>query len=1511
VTQRSNRPAAEDSLERRLDALTPAQRQLLEQMVAGSGATGSIGRRPSDDAPVSFEQERLWFMNELVSYRQIFHVPVALRLRGPVDADALRRALAGLVRRHEALRTVFRDTPDGLRQVVLDSVEVPLAVDSCRSTADPAAQARRRASAAVSEPFDLGAGPLLRCALYETGPDDHVFVLVQHHIISDYWSLGILLSDLGALYATELGQSAELAPLDLHYPDFAHWQRSSSNRAAGEGHLAYWRDRLADIPEVLDLPTDRPRPVVRSSQGAFQHVEFPAELVGRLRDLAKQESTTLLVAFLAGYVALLSRLARQHDIVVGVPVAGRSRPELQPMIGYFLNWLAIRVTLPDRPSLRQLIQRTGRALTEAMTHQEVPFDLLVQELQPERRPGTTPIFQTSFSLRDAAPTPPRLPGVEVSFADLDGGATHFDLMAELWCEGDRVVGYLPYDDHLFDASTMATIYGWMHRLLAAASLDPDRPVATLPLLRDVEQAQLVGPGPVDLGAVAGTLPGRFAEQAARRPDATAVSDGTGRLSYAELDARANQVANLLRQRGIGPGAIVAIMLDRTVDLVAGILGVLKCGAAYLPIDLDSPPVRTAGQFADCAVEVALVSEHLTDRLPEPAPATVVLDRDASQLRDVPATPVTVDLPPSAPAYVIYTSGSTGTPKGVLVSHANVLRLFSAADRLFDFSEQDTWTLFHSCSFDFSVWELWGALAHGGHLVVVPQWLTRAPDAFAELLEEYGVTVLSQTPSAFGQLSRVVLADPRPLSLRYIVFGGEALEHAALGGWVQEFGADRPQLINMYGITETTVHVTFRRVSGADCERGESLIGESLIGEPLPDLSLYLLDEELQPVPVGIPGEIFVGGAGVALGYQRAPALTAERILPDPYAPAPGSRMYRTGDVAIRRKDGELAYLGRADQQHKIRGHRVEIGEVQAALNRLDQVAEAAVLVTEDRVGSKTLVAYVVPAPDQATTATGVRRQLLRTLPEWMTPAKVVLLDELPLTGNGKLDQRALAARQREPAQRSAPLTPPQGQTASALAAIWAQLLGGASVGAQDDFFALGGHSLMVVQLVSQIRSQLGVEIPMETIFHHAELQAMADAIDHIGSDPPAATAAASDPLPPAEDLAAARAGITDRLADLPRPAGPLPAGPGDAVLLTGATGFLGAFVLAELLSQGATVVCLVRGGEARRGDIVANLRELGLLPAGQPRFEVVDGDVSRPRLGIAPAGYRELCDRVGRVIHTAAWVNHLYPYEQLATVNADSFAGLLEFASAARRKCLTAVSTSAVFESPHYPAQSQIEAAPLAFLPPESSGYARSKAVGELYVEHAAEFGVPAVVVRFPSLYGDRQRYQINKSDYIWSWTRAMLATGSYPESFDAVDNKLFQALPADVAAQVLVGTGSPEDPPGHRFINAIPNVICDTRDLLAGLREAGQDLHARPDREWYALVGNLDAGQIWVAGIATQISRLSDPSSVRQRLHRFRTDDHPTISRLVDTHAVRSPADLAGYVRSLVDSAASEREGR
>ena len=1092
-----------DDLEARLRALTPRQRELLERVRAERAAGGGrIRRRPpgTDRAPASFEQERLWFMDRLIPYRQVYYTPTVLRLEGALDAGALEWALNGVVARHEVLRTVFEEAEGRPVQVVLPEQAVALPVEDVSGCEDPEAEVRRRGPEEIVRPFDLAMGPPLRARLYRLGADDHVLLLTLHHIVSDAWSLTAFLGELEALYARRLGLPSRALPeLPIQYADFATWQRERLAGPEVEGLLAWWRERMAGAPAVMELPLDHVRPPQRRAIGRFVPVRLERELVERVRGLGREEGATLHQTLLASFEAVLARYTGQRELVVGIPIAGRGRSEVEPLIGFFLNWLVLRTPVGDDPAFRELVGRVRDGALAAHAHAELPFELLVTALQPRRDLSTTPVFQVSFSVRDEQVPLPRFAGLGVGEFELAVSATHYDLMGDFWVEDGEVVGNLPYNEELFEEATIERLGERWKRLLWGAVSAPGRRISELPLLSDGERRWLLRPWdevPPPRRARAGVgearprcLHERFAAEAAERPGAEAVSCEGERLTYGELERAASRLAHLLRERGVRPGARVAICLERSVDTVVAMLGVLKAGAAYLPLDPDHPGERLSYLMADGGASALVSQRGLASRLGERPAAVVWMDADRELLEAQPAHDPGVRVSPGAAAYVIYTSGSTGKPKGVLVSHGCVGRLFDATRDWMGYGPADVWALFHSAAFDFSVWEVWGALLHGGRVAVVPQWATRAPEAVLELVAEEGVTVLSQTPSAFGQLGRVALerAEGLPAGLRLVVFGGEALEPQRLRGWFERFGEERPRLVNMYGITETTVHVTYRPLGKADVAGAASVIGR-----PIPDLQAYVLGRGLEPVPEGVPGELYVGGAGLADGYLGRPGLTAERFLPDPYSERPGSRMYRSGDVGKLLKSGELAYVGRRDDQVKIRGHRIELGEVQAALARQPGVAEAVVVAREQAGAERRLVAYLVASGEGAPTVGQLRRGLGAELPEFMVPAAFVVLDRLPLTPNGKVDRRALPEPGGERPALEREYVAPRTDEERVVALALARTLRVERVGALDSFFELGGHSLLALQLLTALKRETGVALDVADVFRRPTVAQLAE-----------------------------------------------------------------------------------------------------------------------------------------------------------------------------------------------------------------------------------------------------------------------------------------------------------------------------------------------------------------------------------------------------------------------------------
>ncbi|WP_420129160.1 amino acid adenylation domain-containing protein [Longimicrobium sp.] len=1041
-------------------------------------------------APTSFAQERLWFIDRLEPGSALYNISVAWRLDGALDPAALERALGEIVRRHEALRTVFVEVGGSPVQVIapFSGFALPVEDVSGLGDADRKPAVRRRAEEEASRPFDLAVGPLFRAALLRVGAREHVLLLTMHHIVSDGWSMGVLYRELSALYeAYGDGHESPLPDVGVQYADYAVSQREQLTGEVLDRQLAYWREQLAGAPELLELPTDHPRPAAQTFRGAHERIELPLDLLERLQALARGEGATLYMVLLAAFQVLLSKYSGSDDIVVGSPIAGRTKREIEETIGFFVNTVVLRTDLAGDPSFREVLRRAREATLDAYEHQEVPFEKLVAELEPERSVSHTPLFQVMFAQQNAVEQGLALPGLEVSEAGSEPASAKFDLFltARATDQGLRVG--LNYSTDLFERGTVERMLGHLGRVLEQAAANADVPLSELELVGEAERALVLEAWnrteteyPADR-----CIHQLFEAQAARTPEGVAVRFEAESLTYGELNEGANRLAHHLIRRGVGPEVRVGICLERGLEMIVSILAVLKAGGAYVPMDPAYPADRLAFTLSDAGVPIVLAQEKVRALLALPDGVELIsLDAARAQIAAESAENPRGGATPDSLAYVIYTSGSTGTPKGALIEHRNVARLFSATDAWFGFGADDVWTLFHSYAFDFSVWEIWGALLYGGRLVVVPVSVSRDPEAFHALVQREGVTVLNQTPSAFRQFMAVDAERGGDLALRNVIFGGEALEPASVREWVERRGADTPRLVNMYGITETTVHVTYRVLSREDVFGGSG----SPIGRAIPDLRLYVLDPARRPVPIGVPGELYVGGAGVARGYLNRPELTAARFVDDPFAPG---RLYRSGDRVRWLADGTLEYLGRLDEQVKIRGFRIELGEIEAALRQSPGVRDCTVVVREDAPGDRRLVAYVVGDAE----AEALRAHVRLSLPEYMVPAAFGFLEALPLTANGKLDRKALPAPELALAEGYvAPRTPAE----EVLARIWAEVLDVERVGANDNFFDLGGHSFLVPQVVSRVRELLDVEMPLWALFEHRTVEALARVVGGAG-----------------------------------------------------------------------------------------------------------------------------------------------------------------------------------------------------------------------------------------------------------------------------------------------------------------------------------------------------------------------------------------------------------------------------
>ncbi|MBZ4423326.1 non-ribosomal peptide synthetase, partial [Myxococcus sp. RHSTA-1-4] len=1043
--------------------------------------------------PLSFAQQRLWFIDQLEPGNPAYNIFTALRLEGALDVSALERAFTELVGRHEALRTTFVSVNGQPTQVISapSAFTVPVIDLSVLPEERGEAEAHQLAAQEAVRPFDLARGPLLRATLLRLDTDNHVLLLAMHHIVSDGWSMGVLVREMTALYgASTSGQTLSLPELPVQYADFASWQRGWLQGDTLATQLGWWREQLGGAPAALELPTDKPRKSVQSFRGATLPVHLSKALSSALLDVCQREGVTPFMALLATFQLLLSRYSGQDDVTVGSPIAGRNRAETEGLIGFFVNTLVLRTRVAGEQTFRELLAKVRETTLGAYAHQDVPFEKLVEELQPARDLGRTPLFQVMFTLQNAPGHDERAQSgseLRVSPLDIANTTAQFDLSLTLSQGEDGFSGFVAYATDLFEESTIRRLAGHLNALLTCAVASPDRRLRELSLLTEEERHQLDARNATGKEYPVDCLHGLFEAQAARTPDAIAVVFEDQQLTYRQLDERANRLAHHLRSLGVGPEVPVGIAVERSLELVVGLLAILKAGGAYVPMDPAYPKDRLAFMCEDTRVPVVLTQRHLRDGLPTGDTQVLCLDDASPAWAHAPSHAPRSGAQPHNLAYIIYTSGSTGRPKGAQLEHAQVVRLFRATDAWFDFGPRDVWTLFHSYAFDFSVWELWGALLYGGKLVVVPFEVSRTPAAFHALLRREGVTVLNQTPSAFRQLihHEERTGESEGLSLRYVIFGGEALEFASLRPWYARHAENAPRLVNMYGITETTVHVTYRPLSEVDSREARG----SDVGVPIPDLRLYVLDEHMQPVPVGVPGEMYVGGAGLGRGYLGRPELTAQRFVPDPFRSTPGARLYRSGDKARWREDGSLEYLGRLDFQVKIRGFRIELGEIEAALAQHPAVRECIVLAREDGPGGKRLVAWLAAKPGQTLSVPELRDFLKARLPEYMVPSAFVPLEALPLTPNGKIDRKALPdpEAQLAGAEYVAPRTPAE----ELMAGLWSQLLGVQRVGAEDNFFDLGGHSLLATQLVSRVRDVFGVELPLRDLFEAPTVAALA------------------------------------------------------------------------------------------------------------------------------------------------------------------------------------------------------------------------------------------------------------------------------------------------------------------------------------------------------------------------------------------------------------------------------------
>ncbi len=1053
--------------------------------------------------PLSFAQQRLWFLNQLEPDNAAYNISAGVRVRGLLNYSALDKTINTIVERHEVLRTIFQQVDGKPAQIITAKQVLSLPVVNLEELPQSEVEAavQRLAAEEAGAAFDLTRGPLLRVTLLRVSEQEHIVLLTAHHIVSDGWSMGVLIGEVASLYeAFASGQPSPLPALPVQYADYAHWQREWLRDETLEAHLSYWREKLEGQPPVLSLPADRQRPAVQTFRGARLSRQLPRSLAAGLKQLCDRHGATMFMALLAAFKVLLCRYTQQTDIVVGTPIANRGSRQLETLIGFFANTLVLRTDLSGDPTFQELLARVRETALGAYAHQDVPFERLVGELQVARDLSHTPLFQVMFTLQNAPAPERKSSNLALSLIETEGSTAKFDLELLIAERDGGLAVTWEYNTDLFERVTIEAMAGHFQNLLSGAVLNPLQPISALPLLTDAERHQLLAGwndtrAEVDFDRCAHQL---FEEQAERTPDALAVVCAEERLTYAELNARANRLAKVLVERGVGPDVLVAILSARDTNLLTAILAVFKAGGAYLPLDPLHPSARleqvlrqSRSQLLLTAEEFKTVLSTALDGLKERAPEVFLIE-DLLRREGRPAANLPARSGGSNLAYVIYTSGSTGVPKGAMVEHRGMLNHLYAKIKDLQLTARDRIAQTASQCFDISVWQLLSALFVGGTVHIYPDEI--AHDG-PRLLEETGrdsVSILETVPSLLrASLDEAARGGALPAlsSLKYMIVTGEALPPELCRQWLKLY--PRIPLLNAYGPTECSDDVTHHRLEHPPSEE----VIHIPIGRPIINMSMYVLDSRLQPVPRGVSGGLYVGGVGVGRGYLNDAARTAEVFIPDPLSGAPGARLYATGDVGRYLPDGQIEFLGRSDHQVKLRGFRIELGEIEAALRELPAVREAVVIVREDGSEARRLVAYVVATEREleAQHASEWRMRLKERLPDYMIPSAIVVMEELPLTPNGKLDRRALPVPDGPRQGLDDRYVAPRTASEKMLAEVWEQVLGVGQVGVNDNFFELGGDSILMIQIISRAR-RAGMQLTLKQVFQHqtvAELAALA------------------------------------------------------------------------------------------------------------------------------------------------------------------------------------------------------------------------------------------------------------------------------------------------------------------------------------------------------------------------------------------------------------------------------------
>ncbi|MBD2300896.1 non-ribosomal peptide synthetase [Nostoc sp. FACHB-190] len=1382
--------------------------------------------------PTSFAQQRLWFLHQLEPNSSVYNLPYGLRITGNLQVEALQQALESIINRHEILRTNFTTVDGNPVQIIVksQSIVIPVVNLTQCSEIDRTAQVQQLITKEAEYFFDLAQDSLVRVTLLQLSENEYLLLLTLHHIIFDGWSMGVFIRELIALYtAFSTGTAAPLPELPIQYADYAIWQREWLQGMVLQTHLDYWKQQLAGSLPVLKLPTDRPRLAVQNFQGATESFSLSADLSQTLKHISQQVGVTLFMTLLAAFKTLLFRYTGEGDIIVGSPTANRNRPEIEGLIGFFVNTLVLRTYLGDNPSFRQLLLRVQKVTSGAFDHQDLPFEKLVEEIQPERSLSHTPLFQVMFVLQNAPMPPLELPELILNPVIVESKTAKVDLSLSMTDTPQGLIGNLEYNTDLFEAATIKRMVGHLQTLLASIVVNPDQSLSDLPILTETELQTLL----VKWNSKkTENLPDLcihelFEAQVAQTPDAVAVIFGEQKLTYRQLNAKANQLARYLHSLGVKPEVLVGICVERSLSMIIGLLAILKAGGAYVPLDPTYPQERLTWMLSDSQVSVLLTQSDLLVKQEFAGMHIVCLDTDWQVIALESEENFISSATPKNLAYIIYTSGSTGKPKGVMIQHQSLVNFTLAAIVEYGFTQSDSILQFASISFDTAVEEIYPCLICGGKLVLRNEQMLIDIPNFLKQCQEWKIRVLD-LPTAYWHHLTFELTTAKlklPESLRLVIIGGEQALLEQVKMW-QEYVGDYPQLYNGYGPTESTVVATIYKLPKARF-LSESILSGVPIGKPINNVQIYVLDNNLHPVPIGIQGEIYIGGAGLARGYLNRPDLTEEKFIPNPFknSKLASESLYKTGDLGRYLADGNIEFLGRIDQQVKIRGFRIELGEIEVMLTQHSEIKEVVVIAQQNATGDQYLVAYVVPKQNSVPNSRELRRFLKDKLPEYMLPKFFVMLESLPLTPNGKVDRKALSIANENPYNDDTIYVAPRTSTEDKLTAIWSELLVRKKVGIHDNFFELGGHSLLLTQMIFRVRETFQVELPLRSLFEMLTVASLAESIEMLQTTGGSNTIVRENVV----DLQAEA--VLDRTIfpeSLPRNYTTEPA----RILLTGATGFLGAFLLAELLQKtSADIYCLVRSKDAESGKnkLCQNLEIYSLWQENfSSRIIPIVGDLSESFFGLAQEEFLLLANNIDVIYHNGALVNFIHPYEQLKAANVLGTQEVLRLASLIKIKPVHYVSTLSVF-----PSQSDSEVQ--VFREQDyweqgeilEGGYAQSKWVAEKLVAIALSRGLPVTIHRLGRITGNSKTGIWNTSDFMFNMIKCCIQLGSVPEITGFVD-----MTPVDYVSQAIVYLSQQKESIGEVFHLLNPQPI-KLQELIDWVCSYGYPLRLVTYEQW------------------------------------------------------------------------------